>query len=489
MQHEFAKKEHAKTMGQMINQSSWKDNDSDGPKTWREKLKAMVHHHSFNALAAAVLVGNVLLLGIQVEYLSTTETENPPLAFLVLDGLACLFFVGEMGLRMLAEGLRSYFTSEDGVWNIVDFSTITFGSVEFVISLVSLTMHDRTTSVRVLRLLRLARVVRIVRIIRVGRFFHSLRILVGAMLGTMKSCIWTSLLLLIIMYSFGMVFAQATYVYSMEHTEDNLSYDNQGWVTSLHCYWGSLTRSIFTLFMAVVGGLDWGKATYVLSNVSPSLVALFIVYILFVSLVVLNVVTGIFLQSAIEQASQDSEHVISQQLKANRQYEEKLKGLFEELDASGDGNITLVEFEHYMGEEKMMAFLQSLEINASDAWTFFKLLDVNTSGSLTLEEFVTGCFRLKGNAKSIHVAQIMYENQWIMNQLSNNGLDGAPPLWSDSRAGSRYSKNSLFSYSNRDSICDSQRGSLLRTKRYSKASRASSTGSAILPMRLPRISG
>merc|ERR1712039_230624 len=98
-------------------------------------------------------------------------------------------------------------------------------------------------------------------------------------------------------------------------------------------------------------------------------------------------------------------------------YIASIRRLFAELDTSGDGSITLNEFEDHLSEERMQAFLHTIEIDTADAWTFFKLLDADGGGSVDIDEFVEGCLRLRGNAKSIHVAQMMYENKWIMDKL------------------------------------------------------------------------
>jgi hypothetical protein len=293
---------------------------------------------------------------------------------------------------------------------------VIIGVVELAMSLI---LETTTSAVRMVRVVRLVRMVRVVRILRIARFFHSLRVLVGAMVVTIKSCVWTSLLLLMIMYTFGIIFAQGVHVHLVMDDEAAELDACVPQTQSLRFHFGSLSRAIFTLFQSVVGGLDWGEAAFTLSDVSPALVGFFVIYIIFVSLAVMNVVTGVFLQSALEQASQDHDHVIQQQLRAKAIYVDNLERLFHDLDSSKDGSITLDEFEERMGEEKMQAFLQTLEINASDAWTFFKLLDEDNGGSLDLSEFVDGCFRLRGNAKSIHVAQIMYENRWIMNKLTD----------------------------------------------------------------------
>merc|ERR1712176_168762 len=38
-------------------------------------------------------------------------------------------------------------------------------------------------------------------------------------------------------------------------------------------------------------------------------------------------------------------------------------------------------------------------------------------GSVDVTEFVDGCIRLKGQAKSIQMAQLMYHHKWIMDKL------------------------------------------------------------------------
>merc|ERR1712187_451088 len=115
----------------------------------------------------------------------------------------------------------------------------------------------------------------------------------------------------------------------------------------------------------------------------------------------------------------------------------------------------------------MQAFLNAIEIDPSDAWTFFKLLDSDGGGSVDIEEFVEGCCRLRGNAKSIHVAQMMYENKWIMNKLTEIGqelqdedadsLIDMPPLLGSERLGDRRS-NSKPSYTKIDKNGDQNIG-------------------------------
>merc|ERR1712080_448889 len=62
-------------------------------------------------------------------------------------------------------------------------------------------------------------------------------------------------------------------------------------------------------------------------------------------------------------------------------------------------------------------WLESLDIDTHDAWTLFKLLDTDDSDSIDIEELVLGCLRLKGPARSMDMARLMYEHRWLMSRF------------------------------------------------------------------------
>ena len=58
-----------------------------------------------------------------------------------------------------------------------------------------------------------------------------------------------------------------------------------------------------------------------------------------------------------------------------------------------------------------------LELDTSDAWTLFKLMDTSGNGDLDASEFVEGCMRLKGPARSIDVAIMMQEHKRVRKKV------------------------------------------------------------------------
>merc|ERR1711933_639030 len=94
---------------------------------------------------------------------------------------------------------------------------------------------------------------------------------------------------------------------------------------------------------------------------------------------------------------------------------------FDELDEDCNGEISWHEFEKHLETEEVVGDLSALEINVSRARALFKLLDVNASGTISVDEFVMGCLRLKGGAKTLDVGTLMYETRALKQLFLKEG--------------------------------------------------------------------
>merc|ERR1712107_377782 len=129
--------------------------------------------------------------------------------------------------------------------------------------------------------------------------------------------------------------------------------------------------------------------------------------------------TGVFCQSAIESAERDADMVI-QSLIANKKWHiDQLKKLFKKIDNDESGVITIQEFESHFEDSEVQAFFESLELEPQDAWTLFKLLDLDETFDVDIEEFISGYMRLRGSAKSIDIAKMMYDSKYIRKKLTH----------------------------------------------------------------------
>lgn len=192
---------------------------------------------------------------------------------------------------------------------------------------------------------------------------------------------------------------------------------------SLSRYWTSVGTSMLTLFASISGGLDWESAIQPLRMVSPWAVGLVLLYVTITVFAVLNVVIGVFCNTAIENAGADKELASIKQVYTKSNQVSTLKKIFYEIDSSGSDEVSIEDLEEAMRGGELKNFLESMGISTDDVWTLCILLDTDRSGTIDLEEFVTGCMQLHGPAKSMQLAQMRFENRGsrrILKQLQQD---------------------------------------------------------------------
>merc|ERR1712183_174409 len=135
------------------------------------------------------------------------------------------------------------------------------------------------------------------------------------------------------------------------------------------------------------------------------LVALFVFFVSFTVFVVLNVITGVFCEAAIEGARQDHEMKVQQHLSQKESFTTVVCELFG-VSAGTEAELSYKEFEDILMHPSTKAFLAAYQLDVTDAWELFKLLDTDESSLIHVSEFVNGCLRLKGNAKAVDIAKM-----------------------------------------------------------------------------------
>uniref|UniRef100_A0A7S4QF91 EF-hand domain-containing protein n=1 Tax=Alexandrium monilatum TaxID=311494 RepID=A0A7S4QF91_9DINO len=371
------------------------------------RLKRFVDSNAFELGSCLLIAINAIFFGVEAQVRALAGVKDPTGAFVfhVLGYLFTGVFTVELMLRVAADG-RAFFSSPQRRWHAFDTVLVVVSVAECVADAVI--SQELPVNFLYLRMIRACRAIRVFRIVRVLKFFTSLRILVHSVCSTLKSLAWTLVLLFLILYVFAVLFTQAA-------TEHVLHAGAQGGVLREH--YGSLPISIYTLFQSITNGVSWAEVAGPLGQVHPFWEFIFSIFMMFTYFAVLNVVTGVFCQSAIEGASRDRDTVVQAQLSMTKEYTAQLERLFEQLDGEDKGYLTLQEFEDRLGDEQLKAYFDSLDLTTGDVWNLFKLLDTNSTCAIELEEFVAGCLRLKGTARSIDTHMLMYESRWMINRV------------------------------------------------------------------------
>jgi len=176
---------------------------------------------------------------------------------------------------------------------------------------------------------------------------------------------------------------------------------------------GSLARSFFSMFMSVTGGKNWIFVITPLFQLSPPwlFTGLFLLYISITFFGVLNILTSVFVESAIQSTANQRELLVQERQNMKESYIQHIREIFSIIDTDGSGEISLPEIQELFADDTLHEFLEALEVNASDARALFTLIDTDCSGLISMDEFCNGCLKLKGEAKSFDVNCLIYENQ------------------------------------------------------------------------------
>eukprot|EP00439_Symbiodinium_sp_Y106_P053568 s540_g7.t1 len=94
----------------------------------------------------------------------------------------------------------------------------------------------------------------------------------------------------------------------------------------------------------------------------------------------------------------------------------KVRELFSKFGAASEGGITFAMLQERLGDPAVREYLETLGLDISDAWSFFKLLDMDGGGSVEIEEFLMGCLRLRGAARAIDVSKIIHDQRLFLHQ-------------------------------------------------------------------------
>ncbi|CAJ1364859.1 unnamed protein product [Effrenium voratum] len=389
---------------------------------WRRMLRAVVQSWMFEAFFAVVILTNSAVIAMQVEDLARNPGATPSDASFLITSVYTFLFTMELLLRILAGGF-AIFCGAEWSWHVLDFLVVSSSIFEFALEVALQEAGDGNgnvfTNMRLLRILRIGRITRAIRIVRLVKFIRSLRSLLYSIGHTLRAMVWSVVLLALIIFLFGLIFTDITSEYLARDAHERTEV-TEGFLKSR---FGGLQASMHTLYASITGGLTWIEARDALAEISDIWGFLFEAYIAFCLFAVLNVMTGVFCQSAMDSAEKDHELVLQNVVQEKAKYFRAVRRLFTQLDKNADGDVTAAEFELAINDPSLRSVFDALEINAADAWALFQQLDSDGNHHVDVDEFLEGCMLLKGPARSIDVVCIKRDVAGLRMRIDNQGLE------------------------------------------------------------------
>mmetsp|Transcript_58150 Transcript_58150/g.180120 ORF Transcript_58150/g.180120 Transcript_58150/m.180120 type:complete len:730 (-) Transcript_58150:105-2294(-) len=340
-------------------------------RCWEMTASDVLQSNSFDNCVGLLIFLNACTIGVQTDIMASKRTEEVPVVFVAFDQVFLVLFSAELLLRVYVHRC-SFFNpwSAGAAWNWFDLFIVAAQIVEESIRVIALSNNikdegSEASDFKVMRMLRILRLMRVLRVMRVLRLISELRTIVSSILGSMKSL--------------------------AEDASEHI----------LGRYFGSISRSILTLYQAVSGGIDWDSIMHpLIEELNPLNGIAFTGYVAFTLLALMNVVTGVFVQTALQSAKDEEDAFLTDtivRLFRVNEGEMRFQTLHKEDIADALCNPTARK------EWK------AIDISPQEAHYLFTLLDIDSKGEVSFEEFLSGCLRLRGQAKSVDLLNLLQE--------------------------------------------------------------------------------
>lgn len=369
---------------------------------------------ALDLVMSVFIVLNAIVVGMSVD----VAPDWPGWVF--INALFVTVFVAEMVLKFRAYGVRVYFRGRRWMWNLAEFCLVISSVVDLAMEVLS--RLSRSNLQVVFTLMRMLRLMRIGRILRVARLpiFAELLLMVNGCVAGLKTLLWSQLLLAVPLYMGALVARQALGNYPLDPEVPDLN-GNKGFqtvtssfFTMYRCFLGGecYTENGVPIFLQVIRayGNGWGLFYYFMSA--------------FMSFGMANVIVAIFVESTVASAKFNELRQKQSRLTDRRRFAEKMYKLVEMIWENHEENIngcslqelttdqlaelviTPALFHQLREDAAFKQVLGELDIAYEEQADLFDTLDVDGSGTLDLEELVSGIEKMRGDARRSDVVGV-----------------------------------------------------------------------------------
>merc|ERR1719240_1049125 len=253
------------------------------------------------------------------------------------------FFVVELLLRAVAKK-RLFLLGRDRNWNFFDFVLIFLSLIQTVAN-----TGSNLSVFRIFRIFRLARLLKVIRRMKI----QNLNLMVFGIINCFVPIFWATVILIIVMYAFGVFFMSVSASFLEGSGEGDIT---DSFVGELDLKFGSMYKTMCMLFEAISGGNDWASLALELKEVSELAYICFALYIVFVTLGVLNIVTGFFVDGTLEASSEVKEELLKEAQERKNAIVDMIGELFHQMDDDHSGKLSVEEFEAHLYDEDLQSY-------------------------------------------------------------------------------------------------------------------------------------
>jgi len=256
------------------------------------------------------------------------------------------------------------------------------------------------------------RVLRIVRALRILKYATELRCMLQSVVGSVMSLFWAFAVITFIFFLFSLALVQGM---SMQITSVSLDDDAMSLTVS---QFGSVGRAMYAFLICTTGGDDWVNYVNSLVPLGPLNVWVFLIGVNLTQIALMNILTGIFVEKAIQLGVPDHDARILQKRRADARIAKELCAFLNTLDSDRSGTISWKEFSAVSQDEVVESMMKVLGVDIRDAQMFFDIVAASDPyGEVEISVLADVLMCLKGQATGFDVQALAYRTHILSKQV------------------------------------------------------------------------
>lgn len=366
-------------------------------------LAIFLRSEHFERVVSLIILLNLIFITYSTDYAVQHPHDQTNEFIRFVETVFQVLYMCELTLKLLVHQ-KWFFIGQEWVWNWLDIILVVTAVYDLIVSLTNINLESQSAdqnnfNLTFLRVLRLARFSKVIRVFRVVRFVDELHVLGAIIASSLKPLFWCASMLVVFYYIFGIIFVYAATGYFADPDQDKSRQ------ADVEKHWGSVAQAMLSLFKASTGGEDWGLVSESLQDVGNFYFILFLFFISFIILALMNILTGIFVDRAMKASADDKDGEVLAKLTNDRSAVRdlcKLHCVISKKTVEDKATINATSFQEAMKSAAMRARFSVLGLEIWDSDYFFSILtDLAESDEVDLLSFVNGAMQMRGMAQRL----------------------------------------------------------------------------------------
>mmetsp|Transcript_79534 Transcript_79534/g.200032 ORF Transcript_79534/g.200032 Transcript_79534/m.200032 type:complete len:505 (-) Transcript_79534:69-1583(-) len=352
----------------------------------------------FQSFIGVIILSNVVVLW--------GETDSPHLlVWAVCDNLFLVIFLAEIVLRLLHQKPAAYYSGKDKAWAYLDTAIVLFG----IFDLWMMPLYGSEMGGSSPMCMRFLRLMRLLRLLRVFRVFPQLMTFITALKDMFATFVWIFAVLAMFILTFAISLTHLLGHGEALGSRDVLEQEKSEALHTVLGHFRDVPTSAFTLFQLTTID-NWDDIAYPLIELNPWWRLFFVFFIAFASWSMISVLTAVASNKMIAATADRKETESRVQEKRYQAFIDFLRESFVTADSDGNGVLDMEEFSTMISQDFVHKRMKELGVYLSRKELFkaWEMLDIDESGELTIDEFVTGLSTLQEGLATKHMVSVDY---------------------------------------------------------------------------------